>query len=150
MQLTEHRAWTLAHTAHALRPEWQPASTMSILQRHKDTIPATNYLHALQALVTYATATNPDGTPVKLTPAFYPTPGPWWDTTKPKTTPGTGTRPDPCEDHPEQPAHHCICCWGDVKAGMRQPHQVGKHLQDLTDGPQTHEQGKGGENHLTP
>ena len=58
MQLTEHRAWTLAHTAHALRPEWQPASTMKILQRHKDTIPATNYLHALQALITYATASD--------------------------------------------------------------------------------------------
>ena len=150
MQLTEHRAWTLAHTAHALRPEWQPASTLTILQRHKDTIPATNYLHALQALITYATTTNPDGTPTKLTPAFYPTPGPWWDTTQPKSNTSIGPRPAPRVDQPEQPAHHRTCRWGDATTGLRPPDQIGKHLQGLTDGPQTPEQGTDGENHLTP
>ena len=135
MELTPQRANTLTNLATTLRPEWNPTSFHTKLHAFhaSGTFPATNYLHAVEALIEYATARTPDGKPAKLTPAFYGEPGRHWDVTVRRPGPGAvpvGGEPA-CEDHPEEVGRHCRCCWGDVRAGMREPDQVGKRLTEV-------------------
>ena len=120
---------TLVHLAHTLRPEWTVPSLRSLLQAAGD-LPGQDWEHVVRALLAYATARKPDGSPAKLTPRFFPEAGgPHWTTTH---TVGTGPREyvkaPACEDHPEQEAATCRCCWADVKVGIRDRGLVGKRM----------------------
>lgn len=126
MQPTPAQGEALVAVAHTLRPDWNPHSIRTLLQRAHN-LPATNHHHALNALITYTTRRKPDGTPLMRTPALYPTPGWWWD----ETTPGVAATPTtPCPDHPEQPAHHCRNCWADIKCGDRPAGTVGQRTPE--------------------
>lgn len=126
---------TLVHLAHTLRPEWATPSIRTILQT-AGTLPAENYLHAVQAVIAYATATKPDGSWAKLTPAFLAQSGPHWESSRPRRLPGSVVVGPACEEHPEQEAVSCRCCWADVKTGMRRRDQVGRRLLSVAvDGP---------------
>lgn len=122
----------LVAVAVTLRPEWHAPGVRATLQKAGH-LPAVNYLHALQALIRYATERTTDGRPVRTTPAFFASPGVHWDATKPGGTQAAG-QPDAgprCQDHATEPAATCRSCWGDVRAGMRSRDQVGIALLAL-------------------
>lgn len=58
-----------------------------------------------------------------------------WDALVDWVPPGTVAPRNPCEDHPEQDARTCTCCWSEAKTGMRPEELVGRHhtIQDTLD-----------------
>lgn len=119
---------TLVHLAHTLRPEWTVPSLRSLLQAAGD-LPGQDWEHVVRALLVYATARKPDGSPAKLTPRFFPEAGgPHWTTTAPKPAPGVLVRVPECEDHTGEAAASCRCCVADVKLGQRPADMIGKRM----------------------
>ncbi|MFC7402911.1 hypothetical protein [Citricoccus sp. GCM10030269] len=77
MNLTLHQGNALAHAAAALRPEWTPEGCGTVLARGNtgDGLPATDFPHAMQALVQYA------ADPANETFGQFTATGAHWDTT---------------------------------------------------------------------
>ena len=130
MKLTDQEGIRLVQAMLAMRPDWT-ANKPGILLRETNAnggLPhAQDFGHALRALAYYATETSPDGRPAKRTPNLYPADGRHWTTTA--ATPAALPQGPPCEDHPEEPARNCRCCWADVKTGHRPPTHIGKKYQ---------------------
>lgn len=114
-----------------MRPDWTPNNPARMLHTANETtgLPGMDFDHAVRALAHYATTRGDDGRHVKRTPDLYPLDGTHWSSTAP--TGWSATPEPPCEDHPEHGARTCRCCWGDVRAGERNPDQVGKRLEDV-------------------
>lgn len=111
----------------AMRPDWIPNKPGRILLEANQAaglVFAQDFGHALRALAAYATETGPDGRPAKRTPNLYTADGKHWTSTA--TEPTALPRQPACEDHPEEPAHNCRCCWADHKVGQRPQSHIGK------------------------
>ena len=130
MKLTDQEGQRLVAMMLAMRPDWTPNKPSLLLHAANQGdgfIYAQDYGHVIRALAHYATETGPDGRHHYRTPDLYPADGRHWTTTatKPEALP-----PGPaCEDHPEEPARNCRCCWADVRVGDRPHHLIGKHHQ---------------------
>lgn len=113
---SQHQALIITNALMEIRPSWNRAKILDLLQENRGN--PSPFGTILQACVAYA------NDPGKLTPQFLFQDGKHW----PATT-GTTPRPpaDPCEDHPEEPAHNCRCCWADVRTGMRPQQAIGSH-----------------------
>lgn len=135
MNFTPQQGIALTQLASALRPEWSPQSTGKVFSKANegDGFPARDFIHAVRALIEYATATGPSGAFAKKTPAYFHEPGAWWETTAPPPPPDEIRRP--CEDHPTFSAYRCPACVADVKCGQRPPEMVGRHY-DITAPPE--------------
>lgn len=127
MILTQSQGQRLATALHAARPDWPTSSITSILQTANANggLPAHDFDHALRATIAYATTTGPNGYQ-KQTPAYLPEPSRFWDDTAPASSKHPRAKQMPCEDHPEENAHNCSCCWADIKIGQRPQHLLGK------------------------
>lgn len=115
--ITREQATRLAAVLHDMRPRWSIDSIVTLIGKNLDTIPG--FTHLTQAAVTIA------ADPTKDTPAIIFLPGNHWPEPHHPALP----QPDPCQDHPEQAAHNCRCCWADVKTGHRPHTHIGKHHQ---------------------
>lgn len=127
MKLTDQEGQRLVAAMLAMRPDWIPNKPGLLLHAANQAgglVFAQDFGHALRALAAYATETGPDGRPAKRTPNLYTADGKHWTSTA--TEPTALPRQPPCEDHPEEPAHNCRCCWADVKTGQRPQSHIGK------------------------
>lgn len=127
MKLTDQEGQRLVAAMLAMRPDWIPNKPGRMLLEANQAgglVFAQDFGHALRALAAYATETGPDGRPVKRTPNLYAADGKHWTSTA--TEPTALPRQPACEDHPEEPAHNCRCCWADVKTGQRPQSHIGK------------------------
>lgn len=115
-ELTKNQATLLAHTLHEIRPDWGINSMMKLLWEHRAAHPFADLaLAAVKAAVV----------PTNRTPMVVFLPGRHWDRDdRPREAPPPGP---PCEDHPENQAHNCHCCRGDILVGQRPPTHQGKH-----------------------
>lgn len=115
---SEHQALIITNALMELRPSWNRDKILSLLSENRGT--TATFGTILQACVTYA------NDPGKHTPQFLFQDGKHWPATV-----GAAPRPpaDPCPDHKEEPAHHCRCCWADVRTGLRPEHAIGKHWE---------------------
>ena len=86
-------------------------------QAEKMTIP--DYPSLVLAAVTVALDES------KETPAIIFMSGNHWPEPKQSALP----QPEACQDHPEQIAHNCRCCWADVKVGIRPASHIGIHYE---------------------
>lgn len=128
MILTRSQGERLAVIINASRPEWGIPSITKILQtaNQGDGLPATDFDHAIRAVVAYATTKRPDGGYAKQTPGFLHEPSKFWDDTAPIGKVYQSAPRIMCEEHTTYEAHSCSCCWADVKIGERTESQVGK------------------------
>lgn len=128
MKLTDQEGIRLVQAMLAMRPDWTANKPGILLRQTNESggLPhAQDFGHAIRALAVYATETSPDGRPAKRTPNLYPADGRHWTTTA--TEPGALPQGPPCEDHPEEQASNCRCCWADVRVGDRPRNRIGKH-----------------------
>lgn len=120
----------LVQLAASLRPDWNPASLRTVLQA-ANPLPGDDWEHVVRALLAYATARKPDGAWAKLTPRFFTEAGgTHWTTTRTMTGPREYVKVPACEDHPEQEAATCRCCWADVKVGERPTEGIGRRTPE--------------------
>ncbi|WP_066298905.1 hypothetical protein [Arthrobacter luteolus] len=130
MKLTDQEGQRLAAIMIVMRPDWtpnKPGILLHTVNQGDGFIHAQDFGHTIRALAHYATETGPDGRPAKRTPNLYPEDGQHWTATA--TNPAALPQGPPCEDHPEEPARNCRCCWADVKTGHRPPTHIGKKYQ---------------------
>lgn len=128
MKLTDQEGQRLVAMMLAMRPDWTPNKPGRLLHETNQAgglTHAQDYGHAIRALAAYATETGLDGRHTKRTPNLYPADGRHWTTTA--TQPHALPQGPPCEDHPEQEAANCRCCWADIKVGQRPTTHIGKH-----------------------
>ena len=131
MKLTDQEGQRLVSAMLAMRPDWIPNKPGRTLHtaNEADGLPfAQDFGHALRALAAYATETGRDGRPAKRIPDYYLEAGKHWTSTA--TEPTTLPQGPPCEDHPEQEATNCRCCWADHKVGQRPVSHIGKHFNE--------------------
>lgn len=114
MELTDPQINGIAWLLHELRPDWGVPSIKTLLLKNR-TVPS------LGALMIAATTKALE--PSCKTPGPIFRPGTHWPEEVRSQVP-TGP---PCEDHPEQQAHNCRCCWADHKVGQRPATHIGKH-----------------------
>lgn len=124
-KLTDPEGVALANLAIALRPDWSKNNPGKVIHDHQaehgHLIQADSFVHAVQALIVYATG---QGVERKRTPNLYVADGRHWESTRP-TVSGWDRRPA-CQEHPEEAAHNCRCCWSEVKTGDRAEDMIGK------------------------
>lgn len=113
---SEHQALIITNALMELRPSWNRSKILELLSENRGCDAPFGAI--IQACVTYA------NDPGKHTPQFLFQDGKHWPAT---TT--TARRPpvDPCEDHPEEAAHNCRCCWADARTGLRPETHIGTH-----------------------
>ncbi|MET4059977.1 hypothetical protein ABIB35_001522 [Arthrobacter sp. UYP6] len=131
MKLTDQEGQRLVSVMLAMRPDWIPNKPGRMLLEANQAgglVFAQDFGHALRALAAYATETGPDGRPAKRTPNLYTADGKHWTSTA--TEPTALPQQPACEDHPEQEAHNCRCCWADHKVGQRPQSHIGKHFNE--------------------
>ena len=109
------QAEALAAVIQQIRTDWDHPGILKHLHQHRAN-PAT-----YADIVTAATTKAAD--PTTRTPALLLTPGNHWPTTSRHLQP----KPDPCPDHPEEPATNCRACRADTLAGIRPNTHIGKH-----------------------
>lgn len=130
-QLDNRHGELLVQLAASLRPDWNPASLRTTLQAGNP-LPGEDWEHVIRALLAYATARKADGSWAKLTPRFFPLPGEahWTTTQVAGLRPREYVKAPACEDHPEQEAATCRCCWADVKVGERPTEGIGRRTPE--------------------
>lgn len=116
-QIDQIKATHLGTVLNHIRPRWAVQSFVTLVGKNLAWIPG--YAALAQASITVA------NDPSKETPAIIFLPGNHW----PEEARPLLPRPDPCQDHPEQAAHNCHCCWADVKTGHRPQTHIGKHYE---------------------
>lgn len=114
-EITIEQATHLAALIEHIRPDWPSRQTIQLIGQHRTEHPLNRLaIAAIQAA----------NEPTNRSPSIIFMPGKHWNI--PDHTPA-GPPPDPCQDHPEEPAHNCRCCWADVKTGHRPQTHIGKH-----------------------
>ncbi|MBG6085840.1 hypothetical protein [Zhihengliuella flava] len=114
MEITKTDATLLAQLINRIRPDWDTRALTTLIGKNRTNIPN------LAALTIAATTKAQD--PTCKTPAPIFIPGPHWPTETHRHLPP----PPPCQDHPEEPAHNCRCCWSEIKTGQRAQTDLGK------------------------
>ena len=130
MRLSNQEGQRLVAAMLAMRPDWIPNQPGKLLLETNEAggFPfAQDFGHVFRALAVYATDVGPDGRHAKRTPNLFPADGKHWTSTA--TDPAVLPRGPACEDHPEEVAANCRCCWADVKTGQRPATHIGKHYQ---------------------
>lgn len=115
----------LAYALHEIRPEWGIPSMRTLFEKNRT---FADFAPLLEAAVKVAR------NPAKKTPTVIFMSGPHWDATAPDVN-KDAPKPPPCEDHPEQQAHNCRCCWADIKIGERPTEYLGRHYTPESETP---------------
>lgn len=116
-ELTDPQINGIAWLLHELRPDWGVPSIKTLLLKNR-TVPS------LGALMIAATTKALE--PSCKTPGPIFRPGTHW-----REEDAAGrflSKPEPCEDHPEEAAHNCRCCHADIKVGLRPQSMLGLHF----------------------
>ena len=113
--LTDKQVNGIAWLLHELRPDWGVPSVKALLLKNRN-------VPSVGALMIAATTKAMEASCRTPGPIFQP--GPHW----PEASAAERflPKPDPCEDHPEEAAHNCRCCWADIKIGQRPQTHIGK------------------------
>lgn len=114
-QITQAKATALGVVLNMIRPRWAVQSFVTLVGKNLAWIPG--YAALAQASITVA------NDPTKDTPAIIFMEGSHWNHFSADRRPPAGPA---CEDHPEQTAMNCRCCWADVKVGQRPETHIGK------------------------
>lgn len=109
------QAEALATLLALIRPgDWRPPQTLAVLAENRET--TIRFPDIAEAAIR---AANDPG--IKSPTGIF-LPGKHWEFERHEIK---LPKPDPCPEHDWEPAHHCLACLADVKAGDREPESVG-------------------------
>jgi hypothetical protein len=130
---TDVEGQALHQLAIALRPDWEPNNPGNTwYTKTRGTFPhAQNYVHCIDALIHYATKSDPR----KRTPDIYPEDGKHWDATRPAPEVDRPGREPICQDHTAYNARTCPVCSDEIRTKHRSPQQRGKRIRQVVPSP---------------